>query len=276
MLRLFYIFLTYVVMMNSVTASETKRWVVDYAQKFTPKEFKPYDVVILDSDVGTEVKYLQEQNKETLGYLSLGEIASDRSYFELVKSEGLLLEEDPNWPGSYIVDIRKKEWVKLVIEKLVPQILFKRFNGVMIDTVDQVIALEQSDPEKYKGMKEAAAHLIKAMRYHYPQMTIMMNRGYEILPQVADSLNIILGESVYTKYNFQTKQYERVSPDDYAWQVARLNQARKVNPLIRVFTLDYWNPDDKEVVKEIYRVERENGFIPYVSTIDLQKVIHEP
>lgn len=270
------IFLTYMVMMNSVTATETERWVVDYARKFTHKEFKPYDVVVLDSNVGSEVKYLQEQNKVTLGYLSLGEVSNQRDYFDLVKNQGLLLEENPNWPGSYTVDIRKKEWVKLVIEKLIPQILFKRFDGVMLDTVDQVVALEQKNPKKYSGMKDAAAHLIQAMRKHYPQMKVMMNRGYDIVPQVADSLNIILGESVYTKYNFQTKSYEKVSPTDYKWQVDKLNEARRLNPLIQVFTLDYWDPEDKEFIKEIYRVERNNGFIPYVSTIDLQKVISEP
>ncbi|MEM1282326.1 MAG: endo alpha-1,4 polygalactosaminidase [Chlamydiota bacterium] len=262
--------------MNSITATEIERWVVDYAEIIQPKEFKAYDVVVLDTKVGPELKFLQEQNKQTIGYLSLGQVLAQRDYFDLVKKEGLLIEEDPDWPGSYTVDIRKKEWVKLVIEKLIPQVLFKRFNGVMLDTVDQVAALEQKDPEKYRGMTEAAAHLIQAMRKHYPQMTIMMNRGYEIVPQVADSLDILLGESVYTKYDFQTKSYKKVSPDDYKWQVEKLNQAREVNPLIQIFTLDYWDPEDKEFIKEIYRLERENGFIPYVSTIDLQRVIPEP
>lgn len=275
LLRLF-VFLTFLVMMSNVTAKETERWVVDYAQKLNHKEFKPYDVVVLDSNVDAEVKYLQEQDKLTIGYLSLGEISDHRDYFDLAKSKGLLLEENPNWPGSYTVDVRKKEWVKIVIEKLVPQLLFKRFNGVMIDTVDQIAALEQKDPKKYQGMKQAAAHLILAIRKHYPQMTIMMNRGFDIVPQVANSLNILLGESVYTKYNFETKTYEKVSPSDYEWQVNKLNEARKLNPLIQIFTLDYWNPDDKEFIKEIYRVERENGFVPYVSTVDLQQVIPEP
>lgn len=268
--------LTFTVTMNSITATEIERWVVDYAEIIQPKEFKAYDVVVLDTKVGPELKFLQEQNKQTIGYLSLGQVLAQRDYFDLVKKEGLLIEEDPDWPGSYTVDIRKKEWVKLVIEKLIPQVLFKRFNGVMLDTVDQVAALEQKDPEKYRGMTEAAAHLIQAMRKHYPQMTIMMNRGYEIVPQVADSLDILLGESVYTKYDFQTKSYKKVSPDDYKWQVEKLNQAREVNPLIQIFTLDYWDPEDKEFIKEIYRLERENGFIPYVSTIDLQRVIPEP
>lgn len=261
---------------NMTTASEIKRWVVDYSENVNPKKFEPYDLVILDSGVSFELKYLQEENKETLGYLSIGEVSSKREYFNYVKSKDLLLGENPNWQGSYVVDIRKREWVELVINRLIPQILFKRFNGLMLDTVDQAVALEHQDPEKYGGMKNAAIHLIRAIRHHYPNIVLMMNRGYDILPETALDLNIVLGESVYTKYNFQLKKYEKVTDEDYDWQVNKLKEAKRQNPLIEVFTLDYWDPNDTDFIKEIYKIERENGFVPYVSTVDLQKVMDEP
>lgn len=257
-------------------ALETKSWVIDYSEIIAPEELKSFDLIVLDSRVGLERKVLQEEKKKTLGYLSLGQISEKRDYFPLVKREGLLLEEDPNWEGSYLVDIRKRQWGSLVVEKMIPQILFKRFNGLMLDTVDQITALERKEPEKYKGMREAAIRLIEAIRYHYPDITLMMNRGYDILPEVATDLNIVLGESVYTTYNFNTKKYEKTKAEDYRWQVDKLLEAKKINPSIEIFTLDYWYPEEHSFIKEIYRVEREKGFVPYVSTIDLQKVIHEP
>lgn len=260
----------------SVEALVATSWVVDYSEVIDLERLKRYDLIILDSSAGLERKVLFEEGKKILGYLSLGQLSDKRDYFSIAKREGLLLEEDPNWKGSYLVDIRKRKWCSMVIEKIIPQILFKRFQGLMLDTVDQISALEVKDPKRYGGMREAAVRLVKAIRYHYPNIILMMNRGYDILPEVASYLNISLGESVYTTYNFTTKKYERVKPSDYEWQVNKLKEAKAINPDIELFTLDYWYPEDKKTIAEIYRTERKNGFIPYVSTVDLQQVIDEP
>lgn len=277
MLRFILLTISYLIMtLDQLTAKEPKTWVVNYSAHIIPEELASYDLIVLDTEVKHEIKHLQEQEKETLSYLSLGEISNKRDYFSLIKSKGLLLEENPNWKGSFVVDIRKKEWAAFLINQLVPKILFQRYEGILIDTIDQVTAIENRNPKKYAGIKEAAIQLVQAIRYQFPHLQIIVNRGYDILNEIAPYINGVLGESVYTKYDFTSKKYVKVSKEDYKWQVDRLKKAEKINPLLSIFTLDYWEPSDKEMVRQIYRVERENGFIPYVSTIDLQKVVPEP
>lgn len=256
--------------------SDSIPWAIDYSSKVDPAEFHPFSVVVLDSEAGFAVDSLREEKKTVFGYLSLGQASTYRFYFDEVKDLGILIGEDSNWPGSYSIDVRSKEWAALVINELVPRILRKKFDGIFIDTVDQIVDLEEQDPEKYKGMKEAAVNIIRGIKRNFPEAKLMMNRGYGILKEVAGVLDIELGESVYTTYDFKEKKYRFASESDYSWQVDRLNEGRKSNPKIALFTLDYWYPEDKETIKKIYKVERDNGFSPYVSTIDLQTVIPEP
>ena len=163
-----------------------------------------------------------------------------------------------------------------MIEELIPQILYQRFDGIFIDTIDNAVHLEESDPQKYHGMKQAAIDLIKAIRLNYPSMKIMLNRGFEILPQVAKDIDMELGESIYTDWNPNKKTYELVAAPLYKKNVQVLRDAKKINPNLEIFTLDYWNLKDEAGIKKIYQVERENGFIPYVSTLDLTQVVPEP
>ena len=85
-----------------------------------------------------------------------------------------------------------------------------------------------------------------------------------------------LGESVYADYDFETKKYGLVEPKLYKRQVKILKDAKEKNPKLEIYTLDYWNPDDEDGIKNIYSEQRKNGFSPYVATIDLKKIIKEP
>ncbi|NBV79638.1 MAG: hypothetical protein EBR62_07240, partial [Verrucomicrobia bacterium] len=68
----------------------------------------------------------------------------------------------------------------------------------------------------------------------------------------------------------------RAIPSQSAWQVNALRQAKLSNPKLRVFTLDYWDPADTAGLKDLYRRQRAQGFVPYVSTPLLDTIIGEP
>ena len=125
-------------------------------------------------------------------------------------------------------------------------------------------------------MSKAATDLIRMLRRRYPALPIVLNRGYSILTDVADQIDIVLGESVYTTYNFETRQYLRVSPPAYRKQVQLLRDATMKNSRLRVFTLDYWNADDPDGIRRIYEEERANGFAPYVCSVNLTSIVYEP
>ncbi|MBI1206972.1 MAG: hypothetical protein GC191_06750 [Azospirillum sp.] len=251
-------------------------WMVYYADKEPAASFLRYDLVVFDSDHHPALRPLLERGKRLLGYLSVGEVENHRDWFEAVKSQGLLLEENPNWPGSFAIDLRDRRWTALVIEELVPRLLQAGFEGVFLDTLDIPPDLERRDPAAYAGMTQAAVHLVKAIRLNYPTLPIMMNRAYELLPEVGGDIDYALGESVYATWDFAASAARLADPVDYRRQVAWLSEARQRFPGLKVMTLDYWDPADAAGLSQIYAVERANGFSPCVSVIALDRVIPEP
>lgn len=253
-----------------------KKWAIYFAENLPNEVFKPYSPVVLEPDQHPDLAILLESGKMVLGYLSLGEVSKDRHYYSEVKKEGLLLETNKNWPDSRMVDVRNPLWTSRVIEELIPSILFSRFSGVFLDTVDNPSYLEEKEPEKYKGMKKGIVQLIKTIRLHYPQMPIMMNRGFAILKDVANEIDMVLAENILVDHNIAEGKSRFVSEEQYQKVVKELKEAQKINPELEIFTLDYWDPNDTETVKKIYEIQRESGFYPYVSTLHLNQIIPEP
>lgn len=252
------------------------RWVVFYGADAPAGAFDPYSLVVLDRDEHPDVQPLTDARKSVFGYISLGEASDYRAEFREVESWGILRGENPSWPGSHFVDVRDVRWPRLVVEQLVPAILRRGFNGLFLDTLDNPIELERRDPTANHGMTQSAARLVKAIRLHWPDVPLILNRGYGILDDVAGVIDYVLGESVYADYQFDERRYRLVETETYREQVALLQRAAGQYPHLTVLTLDYWDPADHRTITEIYRVQRQNGFEPYVATVELDRIVPEP
>jgi len=261
-----------------IYASENNTpWVVTYTNTNPISAFNPYRLIILDSVSHPPLTtFLKNEKKITLAYLSLGEIGKHRSYFKAVKEQGILLHENKNWPGSFAVDVRDKRWQFRVLNELIPSIIKQGFHGIFIDTLDIPIHLAQTQTNQYQNMKAATINIIKSIRVRYPDIKIMINRAYPILTEIAPAIDMVLGESVFTTYNFEKRIYQYVSKDDYRQLVLILKSLKSQYPHIQVMTLDYWSENDQKVIAQIYAKQRANGFSPYVATIKLDKIIPEP
>ncbi len=262
--------------MAAASSSRPGPWAVYYADSARPEEFRGYDLVVFDADNHPPLKPISATGSVVLGYLSLCEVEQHKSWFGLVRESGLLAGENPDWPGTYFIDVRDSRWRKLVVSQLVPAMIAQGFQGIFLDTTDDAAELERRDPKKFGGMKAAVIELVKEIRSAVPTATLMVNRGYDLLPVIATSINIVLGESVYGTYDFATKTYHRVPEAQYREQVALLAKVRSINPSLRICTLDYWNPSDRSGIRRVYREERSHGFDPYVATISLDQLIREP
>lgn len=251
-------------------------WAVYYSDQAPVEAFYGFELLILDSSSHPPLQPLASRGTTLLGYLSLGEVAGHTPYFSEVKAEGLLLQENKNWRGSHLVDVRDSRWSKRVVEQLIPAILRQGFHGVFLDTLDDPPYLENTDPDKFRGMTAAAADLVKEIRFRYPHIKIALNRGYDLLPSVEPYIDVIMGESVYSDYDFEKKTYHLVPEDLYREQVHILRAAKERKPSLTILTLDYWNPSDRRKIAQIYRDQRANGFRPYVATIELNRIVREP
>jgi uncharacterized protein (TIGR01370 family) len=253
-----------------------KKFVIYYGDTQPDHEFTMYDVIVFDRENHPPLQKLTAKNKIILGYISGGELDEDVSNYNELKDNFILIHENKNWEGAHVVDIRDPKWTAYIIQDLIPDILRKGFNGIFIDTFDSVEHLEQKDPNKYSGMKSAASNMIKTIRMHYPNIKIMVNRGYEILPNIARDIDYVLAEGTVANYDFETNK-SSLFPDSIIQEYAEKHaELRQIAPHLQIMATDYWDMNDIDGVKTIYQKHRENGLIPYVTTIDLNNVHHQP
>jgi hypothetical protein len=125
-------------------------------------------------------------------------------------------------------------------------------------------------------MVEGAAELVRAVRRRFPKIPIMINRGYAVLPRIAGQFDMLLGESVRATFDAGSQTYRMVSEDGFNWQVEKMRMARERDRRLRLFSLDYWNPEDQAGIARIYALQRANGFVPYVGTFDLTRIVPKP
>ena len=256
------------------TSPSIRRWALSYSGKQLLAALRDYDLVVLDSDAQPRVVRSAGNRQVLLGYLSIGEAHHSRSWF--AKTEAYRLKTNSNWPDAWQLDIRNPEWARLLVAEIAPAILARGYDGFFLDTIDTAMELERADPVRCRGMRQAAADIVRQLRRSFPRAVIAMNRGFDIAPEIGSIIDYVLAESVYHTWNFQTHQYVRTSADTYASQLQLLKTLAHDFPGLQILTLDYCDPGELSRVREIYRVQRPNGFVPYVSTIDLTSIHPEP
>ena len=253
-----------------------ERWAVYYGAALPYDTFAAYDTLAFDSDAYPDFSDRKREGQIILGYLSTSEAEEYRTYYGDIAAMDVFLQPSEAWDAHTVIDIRKQEWQDYFVNTLVPRVLAKGFDGIMLDTIDTPLYLEAEHPEAFAGMREAAIRLIKAVRAAHPEAKLMLNRGFPILSDIAEDVDYVLAESILVNYNSGDPRY--FPQEIYDEYTAALTNAKKENPDLKVMTLDYWDmaPTGRQEIRRIYARQRSHGFIPYVTTIDLSHHHEEP
>lgn len=250
------------------------RWVAFYGANADEALLGAYDVVVLDAGFRGSIARIAERNARVCGYLSLGEIrTADPAFAELDEAE--LLPPNPDWPGTRRIDVRSQAWRSLVLERRIPALVARGFGGVMLDTLDTPAYLEALDPANGRGMRDAAVGLVGAIRAQRPDMALIVNRGYALLPDLVQTVDAVIAESLLTRPDPLTGGFRRVDSGQVEAQLAALDKALAGRRALPVLSLDYWDPEDRTTIREIYRQERALGHHPYVATRLLDQIVPE-
>ncbi len=256
--------------------ARANRWAVYYCHDEPAENFAAYDVVVFDAQAHPPLQSLKSPHRIILGYISYGEEATSHS-LPIHQTAGVRLEKNTLWGAeNYILDLRSATWQRDVLENQIPALLAEGFDGIMIDTIEAPLDATRKNPVLHAEMQQGAIALLKATRKAFPDMPIMLNRGFDILPEVAPEIDMLLGESVLTDYDFTTEKSHFRSDADMEYLKAVIAKGYTANRNLRVFSLNYWPPESKSIRQQLYDMEREKGHVPYVATIDLFRHIPEP
>ncbi|MFA4873955.1 MAG: endo alpha-1,4 polygalactosaminidase [bacterium] len=253
--------------------SGVRSWLCFYGSAFPKTKVRAYDLYIFQPASHPDLTPLKENGGKTLGYISVGEINKSEPNFKKISDEGLLLEENKDWPGSFRVDMRSSRWLEFILAELIPEILSQGFDGIFIDTIDVAEYLEGT--KKMDGAVQKAAQLIKEIRKRYPSIAIVQNNGLFLLDEVGESIDALAVEDVFTTYDFKKRRYEPAAPQWTEERISRLKlfQTRFDKP---VLSLDYLKSSNTKEINAISKKARDEGFVPYIAEIGLDKIFFHP
>lgn len=253
--------------------SKKKRlnWVVYYGTQLKESQYDNIDWAIVDPDSTYPKKYSDDLKTKFIAYLSVGEAESYRSYWQDIDRRSVIVKKNPNWPDNFLVDIRAPAWQDLLIHKLIPEYIKRGFQGVMLDTIDTPIYLEDMYPQKFKGSKKALLDLIVTIREKFPEILIIPNNGLPHLKDFGHLIDGILVEDLYTRYDFQKKQVFETPVEDEKAKEKFLDTFLKLEkkPVLNILYND--NAEESVTEKGIQK-SNAKGYLWYVTKLNLMSL----
>ncbi len=233
-----------------------KRYAVCYS-KVKPTEAKDFDLLILDPDHYTkeELSEFKKLGIILIAYLNLAEFEAYRGY---TLPDSLLLGENPIWENHFYIDVTSEVWRNLIFGEMIPKIISKEFDGFFLDMIDIV--------QIFPHFKEKIIGMVKLIKSQNPDKLVIANNGWVLIDTLKNFVDAFLVEGLFTRYDFKKGKYYVRFEKEYLDKVEILKKISK-----KIFTLDFLPENDKRR-NYIKRLSLHYGFVPYISTIELNKI----
>lgn len=134
-------------------------------------------IIVIETDdySSKEIRAIKAKGYRVLGYLSVGTIEKERSWFN--KYKHLRLQQLEDWPKEWYVDCTKAEWQDFLKKKSLA-IINKGCDGLWCDNLD-VYEYNKRQP-MYSACKTILSDLKKIVSY------VMVNGGSEFFDTLMD------------------------------------------------------------------------------------------
>ncbi|KTT59088.1 PbsX family transcriptional regulator [Pseudomonas oryzihabitans] len=236
-----------------------------YAEKPPIPELSQFDWVVLEPGHASaaDVHSLRQAGAEPFAYLSIGEFAGDAA---ALKQAGLSAAASPvankAW-GSQVMDLASPVWRRHLLERAA-ELAKAGYTGLFLDTLDsfQLVAKDQQETQRL-ALKSLLAELHRSQ----PSLKLFFNRGFEVQPELPGVAAAMAVESIYAGWDAGKKSYRPVSEQDREWLKPRIEAARSAG--IPVIAIEYLPPARREEAKRLVKRLREEGYVPYITTPDL-------
>ena len=236
-----------------------------YGENAPLNELKAFDVVVVEPDHGHDPKTFRTRNSELFAYVSLGEVAPTRSYANQVP-EHWVIGKNTSW-NSRIVDQTQKEWASFVTDQILGPLWKQGYRGFFLDTLDSY-HLVATTPEEKKRQEQGLIHVIQAIKNMYPDVKLIFNRGFEIIPNVAPLVFAVAAESLFQGWDQANTRYVQVAQEEREWLLQELRAIQQSFQL-PVIIIDYLPPQERQKARSVAQKIQKLGMIPWVSTPEL-------
>jgi len=249
----------------------TEEWLCQYQNiNVTGVLETEFDLLDLDPDGlnSSQLLTLKNSGKFTLAYINIGWAENWRSYWNSSwENESWLLDE-AGWPGEYYVDYSEGEW-QSIIHDYIEEIKAKGFSGMYMDNVEAGYQRYESNLSDIRYENCTRENMIEFVRnisltHRSESFFIFPQNGLDIALNLTDYID---GVGVEDTYYYNTGN--PVESKTTEWKESILDNLTSAGKL--VLTLDY--TENRTETDFTYNRSLSKGYIPYVSTIDLDRLV---
>lgn len=235
-----------------------------YGAKPPVAELQAFDMVVVDPDSGfdpAQQATSQTPHTQWLSYVSLGEVLPSRQYFKSIPSSWVI-GRNPAWE-SHVIDQAAAEWPAFYVDQVIAPLWQRGYRGFFLDTLDSYQLVAKTDDAR-RNQEAGMVAVIRAIKAKYPEARLVLNRGFEILPQVHTMVHAVAFESLFRGWDQAGKRFTEVSAADREWL---LGQARTIRESYRlpVISIDYCPPADRACARNTASQIKALGVVPYVT-----------
>lgn len=200
-------------------------------------------------------------NTQWLAYVSVGEALESRAYYADIPQE-LILDRNRIW-RSMVIDVARPEWADFLLEKVFAPIVEQGYQGFFLDTLDSY-QLVHGSGARGNASRAGLQQLIHRLKQRWPEHHIILNRGFELFPAVAEDVFALAFESLYQGWDEAAGEYVEVSHRDREWLSAQVGHALQTRK-IPVIAIDYCDPSSPDCTLRTLRKIRARGWVPFVA-----------
>jgi uncharacterized protein (TIGR01370 family) len=224
-------------------------------------ELHAFDVVVVEPEHVPDPAAHATGKTALFAYVSLGETSPERTYLKDVP-EGWKLGQNSEW-GSVVLDQAQPAWPAFVAERVIKPLWDAGYRGFFLDTLDSYQKFSNTDADR-KRQQTGLVAVMREIKHRYPDARLILNRGFELLPQVHADIFAVAAESLFQGWNQSRKGYNEVPPGDREWLLGQLKRVVQEYGL-PVLAIDYVAPSNRSLARETASKIQDLGFIPWVT-----------
>ncbi|MBS0291307.1 MAG: endo alpha-1,4 polygalactosaminidase [Proteobacteria bacterium] len=237
-----------------------------YGHEIPLGEFRAFDLVVVDPDHPMHRVDALGPATKVYAYVSVTEVQPSRAYHADIPAEWKLARNQ-DWQ-SEVVDQSVAAWPEFFASRVVAPLWERGFRGFFLDTLDSYrLASEFDEQAQQRGL----VRVIETLHQRFPGIRLILNRGFDILPQLQGKVEMVAAESLYQRWNAKTRRYEEVPPQDRQWLMEQLRTLRQRDGL-PVLVIDYVAPQDRALTRATAQKIQQDGFIPWVTDAQLTTI----
>ncbi|HET8935626.1 MAG TPA: endo alpha-1,4 polygalactosaminidase [Polyangiales bacterium] len=241
--------------MDSRAAAETTAFF--YGKPIPAELTQAYDQVVVEPGHNHDVAALSKSHAVLVAYLSMGEVAKHK--LDQTDKSWRLSQNDA-W-ASTVMDLTHPGYRKYLLDHY-EALWSKGYHRFFLDTLDSY-QLGTKDAKQRELQRKALCELISGMVSRHAEVRILLNRGFELLPEVGKLVHGVVAESLFDRWDAAKSSYVRVPQNDYEWLVARLREAKDRYHL-PVIVIDYRPPEERAEARATAEKIAKLGFEPWV------------